>query len=302
VIGYPLVTVSVFIGIAVMLFAADLFAHKKKEAVSFKSSVMWSLIYIAGAMCFAAFLYFYHGQQAASLFLTGYTLEKVLAFDNLFVFSLIFAYFKIPAPDRHAALHWGIIGAIVFRLVFVVIGVESMSLFGPVMEFIFACLIAFTIYLIVKSGDDEADYDNVWYVKYIRRHFPSVTPFIIAICAIEISDIMFAFDSVPAVIAVTKDPLLIYSSMIFAILGLRSLYFVIDSLSSCLRYMDASIICVLSFISIKLAAHSITGFHIEANHSLIVVISILSVGIILSLFKGSDHEKEPNTEASSKAS
>ncbi len=289
-IGFPPLTVAVFLVSAAALFAIDVSTHKRGEPVSFKSAVVWSVVYIASALCFAGFLFVEHGKEAASLFITGYTLEKVLAFDNLFVFSLIFTYFKIPTSDRHSALHWGIVGAIVFRLLFVVLGVGSMALFGPVMEFIFAALIAYTIYLIVKSGDSETDYNSAWYVKRIRKYAPNVTPFIIAICVIEISDIMFAFDSVPAIIAVTKDPLLIYSSMIFAMLGLRSMYFVIDALTEYLVYLDQAIIGVLAFISLKLAAHATTGFHISANASLSIVLGILSIGVFLSLIKGVRHE------------
>jgi len=280
----------VFIVAASVLLLVDVLSHKRGHVVSLKSSVVWSVIYVASAFCFAGFLYLYQGQESASLFITGYTLEKVLAFDNLFVFSLIFTYFKIPQEDRHSALHWGIAGAIVFRLIFVALGVGSMNLFGPTMELIFSLMIALTIYLIIKSGDDGSDYNDTWYVKYIRRKIPMATPFFIAVCVIEISDILFAFDSVPAVIAVTKDPLLIYSSMIFAILGLRSMYFVIDALSSCLKYMDTAIIFVLGFISAKLAAHSITGFHIGPNQSLIIILSILSIGVISSLLSGGNHE------------
>ncbi len=291
-IGFPTVTISVFLVLAVILFSADVYLHRKKNPISLKSAIIWSLIYIAAAFLFAGFLYIYHGNQAASLFLTGYTLEKVLAFDNLFVFSLIFAYFKIPSHERHQALHWGIAGAVVFRFIFVVIGVGSLSFFGPVMEFIFACLIAFTIYLIIKSDDDDVDYNNAWYIKLLRKYFPSVTTFFIAVFVIEVSDIMFAFDSVPAIIAVTKDPLLIYSSMMFAILGLRWMYFVIDSLSSLLVYMDQAIICVLGFISLKLGAHALTGFHINEMISLYIILSILTAGILLSLLRGGKNEQD----------
>lgn len=291
-IGFPLVTTGLFIALSLSMLTFDVMSHNHRGVVSLKSASMWSVGYIGAAMLFALHLYSSYGKEVASLFITGYTLEKVLAFDNLFVFSLIFTYFKIPQKDRHAALHWGIMGAVVFRLIFVVLGVGSMAIFGPVMEFIFACLIAYTIYLIIKSGDDSEDYDNAWYVKKIKRRFPTVTTFVIAVCVIEVSDIMFAFDSVPAIIAVTKDPLLIYSSMIFAILGLRSMFFVIDALKSYLRYLEQAIIVVLGFISVKLALHAITGFHIDAMTSLFIILFILTAGIVASFIGGVEHEKQ----------
>ncbi len=283
-IGFPPLTIFIFCAIVVVLLLVDMFYHRKGEPVSFKSAVLWSLFYVAASMCFAGYLFVSHGKESANLFLTGYTLEKVLAFDNLFVFSMIFAYFKIPPKDQHAALHWGIAGAIVFRLLFVFFGVSSMHLFGPVMELVFAGLIAGSVYIMLISGDDEScDYNNAAYIRLLRKFFPTVTPLFVAIVAIEVSDIMFSFDSVPAIIAVTKDPLLIYSAMIFAILGLRSMYFVISSMSQLLVYMDIAVMFVLSFIAIKLGLHSLTGIHIDPNTSLIVVLSILSVGVIASL-------------------
>jgi len=290
-IGFPVATVAIFLISTVFLFTIDVLVHKRGEAVSLTSALLWSMVYITSAGMFASYLFYAHGGSAASLFVTGYALEKVLAFDNLFVFSLIFTYFKISSSDRHSALHWGIAGAIVFRLIFVALGVGSMVLIGPLMELVFAALIAYTIYLILTSNDDGADYNNAWYVVRIKRLFPKASVFVIAVCVIEVSDILFAFDSVPAIIAVTKDPLLIYSSMIYAILGLRSMYFVIDALKNYLIYLNATIVVVLSFISGKLAIHAIAGVQISPQNSLIIILSILAVGIALSLCKGVNYEK-----------
>lgn len=284
-IGFPPVTVALFLLSVAMLVAVDVSSHKRGEAVSLSSAIKWTVIYIAAAGLFAVHLYSSHGSEPASLFITGYTLEKVLAFDNLFVFSLIFSYFKLPEADRHAALHWGIMGAVVFRLIFVALGVGSLALFGPFMELVFAAIIAYTIYLIITSDEEDADYNNAWYVVRLRRVFPNVSIFIITICVIEVSDVMFAFDSVPAIIAVTRDPLLVYTSMIYAILGLRSMYFVIEALKKYLTYLDQTIIVVLAFISAKLAAHALFGYKLEPTHSLVIVLSILVVGTTLSLLK-----------------
>jgi len=291
-IGYPSTTVSIFVTLVIGLLCLDFWTHKKDSVVTLKSAVVWSLFYVACSMAFAGFIYLNHGQESASLFLTGYSLEKVLAFDNLFVFSLIFAYFKIPANKQHAALHWGIAGAIVFRLVFVAIGVGSLNAIGPIVEVIFAVLILASVWMIIKSGDDEnVDYDNAWYTKAVRKVYPGASVLFVTICVIEISDIMFSFDSVPAIIAITKDPLLIYSSMIFAIIGLRSMYFIISALSRFFVYMDQAVCVVLTFIAAKLIAGATMGLHVNPNVSLLIILAILSIGALSSIIIGEKNEK-----------
>lgn len=283
-IGFPPATIAIFISFVIGLLFLDFYCHRKDSVVSLSSAVLWSLFYVACSMVFAGYLYVTHGQESASLFLTGYSLEKVLAFDNLFVFSMIFAYFKIPESQQHSALHWGIAGAIVFRMIFVVIGVTSLNMIGPIVELVFAALIVLSVYLILKSGgDEEVDYYNTWYVKLISKIYPKVSIFFIAVLVIEISDIMFSFDSVPAIIAITKDPVLIYSSMIFAILGLRSMYFIIASLSRFFVYMDKAVVVVLLFIAAKLSASALLDVHIDPNISLFVILGILSLGALSSV-------------------
>ena len=267
-IGFPTITIAVFLAAVVGLLALDFMTHRKHEVVSMKSAVLWSSFYVICAMSFAVFLYVSHGKDAASLFLTGYALEKVLAFDNLFVFAMVFSYFRIPAEKQHAALYWGVAGAIVFRLIFVAIGVSSLELIGPVVELIFAVLILASIYMMMSSGADEmVNYDKTWYVRLIRKVYPGASIFFIAVVAIEISDIMFSFDSVPAIIAVTRDPLLIYSAMIFAILGLRSMYFIIAALARYFVYMEQAVILVLLFIAAKLIFGATLGMHVDPNIS-----------------------------------
>jgi len=290
-VGYPPLTVSIFVTLVIGLLCLDFWTHKKDAVVTLKSAVIWSLFYVACSMAFAGFIYLNHGQESASLFLTGYSLEKVLAFDNLFVFSLIFTYFKIPESKQHSALHWGIAGAIVFRLVFVAIGVGSLNAIGPIVEVVFAVLILASVWMIIKSGDNEnVDYNNAWYTKTIRKVYPGASVLFVAICVIEISDIMFSFDSVPAIIAITKDPLLIYSSMIFAIIGLRSMYFIISALSRFFVYMDQAVCVVLTFIAAKLIVGATIGFHVDPNASLVIILAILSIGALSSVIIGEKNE------------
>lgn len=279
-----MLTLMIFIGAVISLLAIDSIGHNSHEVVTLKSATTWTVFYIACAMAFAGYLYLARGSEQASLFLTGYTLEKVLAFDNLFVFSLIFAYFKIPPEKQHAALYWGIGGAIVFRLIFVILGVSMLESIGPIIEVLFAMLILMSVALIIKSGDeDDVNYDDKWYVRGVRKIFPKAGVFFVCICVIEISDILFSFDSVPAIIAITKDPLLIYSSMIFAILGLRSMYFMIAALERFFIHMDTAVICVLLFIAGKLLMGALFSIHIGPVLSLSVILLMLIGGIVASI-------------------
>lgn len=280
-----MLTLMIFVGAVPCLLMIDWIGHNNHEVVTLKSASIWSLFYVMCAMAFAAYLYFARGSEQASLFLTGYTLEKVLAFDNLFVFSLIFAYFKIPPEKQHAALYWGIGGAIVFRLIFVVMGVSMLDAIGPIVEVVFAILILLSVAMIVKSGGDDnnIDYNKTWYVKAVRKIYPKAGVFFVCICVIEISDILFSFDSVPAIIAITKDPLLIYSAMIFAILGLRSMYFMIAALERFFTHMDTAVICVLLFIVGKLLMGAIFSIHIGPVLSFSVIMLMLIGGIVASL-------------------
>ncbi len=288
-IGYPPFTIMIFLLLAGGMLTLDFTIHAVAKKVTLTSAVKWTVFYITAALGFAGFLFLEHGQESASLFLTGYTLEKVLAFDNLFVFSLIFAYFKIPESRQHSALHWGIAGAIVFRLLFVVLGVSAMDAIGPFVEVIFAILILLSVGMIINASDDEpVNYDNAWYTRAIRKIYPKASVFFIAICVLEISDILFSFDSVPAIIAITKDPLLIYSSMIFAILGLRSMYFIIAALSRFFVYMDQAVICVLVFIAAKLLGGALFDVHLNPNFSLAIILATLTIGGLASVLKKED--------------
>lgn len=281
--------IILFVIICVGLLSVDFIVHRKPKVMPLSSAIAWSAIYISAAMVFAWYLYNQVSPESASLFLTGYALEKALAFDNLFVFSIIFTYFGIGHDKQHAALHWGIAGAIVFRFIFVALGVSLEGLIGPLVELVFAGMIIFSIYMIVSAKDEDVDYEKIWYVVKLKQWFPSITTFAIAVCVIEISDVLFSFDSVPAILAVTKDPFLVYSAMIFAILGLRSMYFVISALSRALKYIDDAVIVILSFIAGKLILSAIFGLHIDANTSLLIVLSILTVGVVASLIRGKNH-------------
>jgi len=324
-------TAIVFVIFAAAAFAVDFFAHKKDEKISLKQAAIWSIFWIAVSVAFGGYLYFARGSEMMSLYFAGYILEKSLSVDNLFVMMAIFSWFKIPEIYRHRVLYFGIIGAVIFRLVFVAVGTSLLGI-SPWMEFVFAIMVAYSAVMMKKDDDEEEmeDYSNHLAYRAVYRFFPVfprllghsffvrnqeistqisadekaklqnqisklnakwiATPLFLCLCVIELSDVMFAFDSVPAVIAVSKDPLIVYSAMIFAILGLRTLYFVLEALKDYLAYLEKAVIALLFFIAAKLALNASAhifhhGFEISAQASLWVILAVLGVGIFASLFK-----------------
>jgi len=326
-LGFPPLTLAVFAGLALGALLLDMVTHRANRPVSLARASVWSVFWIALSLGFAAFLYVQHGTHTASLFLTGYALEKVLSVDNLFVFMAIFTWFKVPDQLRHRVLYWGVVGAIVLRGVFVLIGTGLLA-FGPWVEVLFAVIVAWTAVMMLKGGGGEKIQENysqhiacrvatrlfpVWPKLHGTHFFVSrnaleaeltkpgnqgialpakgavfATPLFLCLVVVEVSDLLFAFDSVPAVIAVSREPLIVYSAMLFAILGLRSLYFVLEALKRYLAHLEKAVIALLFFIAAKLglnATHHLFdhGYEIDPNTSLLVVMAVLSAGIAASL-------------------
>lgn len=334
-IGFPPVTIAVFAVLAICALAVDLYTHKADKPVSLTNASLWSVFWVAVSLAFAGFLYVSHGSEVASLFVTGYALEKVLSVDNLFVFMAIFAWFKVPNEFRHRVLYWGIIGAIVFRGIFVTIGTGLLA-FGPWVEIVFALVVVWTAIMMLRSGgdDEEEDYSNHMAYRFGKKLFPVwpklhghnffikrseveeelkkpenagmtvaqkgtlfATPLFLCVLVVEVSDILFAFDSVPAVIAVSREPLIVYSAMIFAILGLRTMYFVLEALKRYLVHLEKAVVALLFFIGGKLALNATNhmfehGVTIDPNTSLLVVMVVLAIGIGASfIFPEKDDEQ-----------
>nr|WP_241022420.1 TerC/Alx family metal homeostasis membrane protein [Burkholderia sp. Se-20373] len=317
---------AVFIGLALAALVLDMVTHRDDKPITLARASIWSVFWVAISVAFAGFLYVQHGAEVASLFLTGYALEKVLSVDNLFVFMAIFAWFKVPDGMRHRILHWGIIGAIVFRGVFVVIGTGLLA-FGPWVEIVFALIVAWTAVMMLKGGDDDdeaKDYSQHLACRFAKKLFPVwprlhghkffvsrkqleaeartaerdmslaakgglfATPLFLCLVVIEVSDVLFAFDSVPAVIAVSREPLIVYSAMLFAILGLRTLYFVLEALKRYVVHLEKAVVVLLFFIAAKLGLNATDhlfhhGISISPNTSLLIVMVVLAIGILASV-------------------
>ena len=336
-LGFPIQTTIVFVCLLVGALFIDLFTHRKDKVISLRSAILWSVFWIVISLLFAVYLFYSYGSEVGSLFITGYALEKVLSIDNLFVMMAIFSWFSIPSKYWHRILYWGIIGAIIFRGIFVIIGTGLLSL-GSYVELIFAFVVGWTALMMLKNDDKDEkieDYSQHLAYRLVKRIFPVwpkiyghnffinkkqvneelakpenkdlvinssakatifATPLLLCLAVIEISDVMFAFDSVPAVIAVSREPLIIYSAMMFAILGLRSMYFVLDALKRYLVHLEKSVMVILFFIALKLFLNATDhlwghGYNISATTSLIIVLTILALGIIASLLFPSKSEE-----------
>lgn len=334
--GFPLETIFIFFAVISLSIYVDLISHKHTREISVSDATKWSIFWVVLALAFYGYLWGRFSKEWADLYLAGYFLEKSLSVDNLMVFMAIFASFGITSGLQHRILYWGILGALVFRAIFVLIG-TSLFLASPWVGFVFAALVAWSAIQMLKSSGDGSeieDYSDHWSVRltgkmmpiYTRLHFDRfmirhkelldngqtqavtrngaiyATPAFLCLATIETSDIAFSFDSVPAVIAVTQEPLLVYAAMIFAILGLRSLYFVLAALTRYLVHLEKAVIALLFFIAVKMVLqswnHAIgdTGLHISPGVSLMVVFGTLSIGIIASLIFPEKKDEEGTQE------
>jgi tellurite resistance protein TerC len=278
----------------------DLRAHKKEKAISVKDAAGWSFIWVVCALLFAAYIYWSQGAEAGSLYVTGYVLEKALAVDNLFAFFLIFKSFGLTSiqnqPLQHRILYWGILGAILFRIVFLGLGAFIVNL-SPYVLVGFALVVLGTVWKMWKGGDDdeEEDYTNHWSVNMVKkftkvnpsieshRFFTNgVTPLFLCLVCIEVCDVIFAFDSMPVIVAVVKDPYLMITSSLWAAAGLRSLYFLLIAAQNKFWALERAVMVLLVFVAFKLIG-SAFHFHLPNAVSLAIVAAILSSGIIWSL-------------------
>ena len=295
------------IGVCICLYV-DLRAHRGDEPVSTKSAIRWCIFWESLAWVFAGYIWLTHGGNDASLFMTGYWLEKSLSVDNLFVMMAIFSSFAVKDEYQHRVLFYGILGALILRMVFVAAGSTIIKVFGPYALAGFGIFVLWSAWKMWQSmnSKNEAieDYSNHWSVTYTRRFFPihnkmdghnffirieengkmilKATPLFLCLVVVELSDVMFAFDSVPAVIAITRDPFLVYTSNIFAILGLRSMFFLLAAAKRYLCHLEKSVVVILVYIGIKMLLDVVADWHISPFFSLGVVVFLLVGGILAS--------------------
>ncbi len=289
----------VFWGIVAFLFFIDLYlSERKTEKVSLKSSLIWSTIWTIAALIFNAFIYYDLGKTKAIEFLTGYIIERSLSFDNLFVFLLIFEVMHIKPENQPHVLKWGILSAIVFRIVFIVAGVGLVNLFEPII-YVFGLILLYAAYKMAFGGEQKINVEHNWLVRLAKKYMnldaeykgkkffiskngkKFATTIFLTFLLIESSDIVFAVDSIPAIIAITKDTFIIISSNIFAILGLRALYFALAALNELFIYLKYGVAIILFYVGVKMITAEL--YHVPTEYSLIAILAILAGSIVLSL-------------------
>jgi tellurite resistance protein TerC len=274
--------------------------NRKAHTISLKEAIGWSIVWTVLALAFNVGVYFWSGSTKALEFLTGYLIERALSFDNIFVFVLIFSYFGVPPRYHHRALFWGVVGALVTRSIFIAAGTALISRFEWVL-YLFGVILIISGWKMLSSDSLEVHPDKNLFIRTARRLFPvapgfdtgkffvrlggrlHLTPLFLVLLTIETTDIVFAVDSIPAVFGVTQDPFIVYSSNVFAILGLRATYFLLAGVMDTFHYLSHGLSFVLIFIGLKMLLDHFVPVPIGV--SLLVVGVILAVAIVASLVK-----------------
>jgi tellurite resistance protein TerC len=315
-LGTPTYFWLAFVGIVVALLAFDLgILHKEDKEITARESFVLYAGYVAVAVAFGAWVWWSRGGQSGIEFYTGYVIEQSLAMDNIFVIATIFGYFAVPREYQHRVLFWGIIGAIVMRAIMIGFGAALVTQFNWIL-YVFGAFLVFTGIKMFTATDEASDFDNNKVLKWLRGHFnitdklhghdftvkrpdPKtgkivtwLTPLAVALILVEFVDLIFAVDSVPAIFAVTLDPFIVYTSNIFAILGLRSLYFALAAAMHRFAYLKISLAVILTLVGIKIFLVPL-GIKIDTLFSLVATLGILAAGILYSLWKTRNEVSDP---------
>lgn len=280
------------------MLAIDLWVlHRPARAVEFREALGWSMLWIALAAGFAVLVYFWHGRVAGLEFVTGYVIELSLSVDNLFVFLLIFRYFRAPAEYQHQVLFWGIVGALVMRGVFILAGVGLIRQFHWII-YIFGAFLVYGGARLMRQGSVEVHPERNPVLRLFRRWVPVTedyeggrffvrrpglyaTPLLVVLLVVETTDVLFAVDSIPAVLAITLNTFIVYTSNVFAVLGLRSMYFALAGMMEMFEYLHYGLSVILIFVGVKmLASHY---YQIPTSITLAIVAVILLVSVLASV-------------------
>ena len=305
-VGTPAMWVG-FLVFVLALLALDLGVfHRKAHEVTLKEAAGWSVVWIGLAAVFNVGVYFLFGPDRAVEFATGYLIEKALAVDNIFVFVILFSYFAVPAVLQHRVLFWGILGALVMRAGFILAGGAFLQKYHFAIYVFGAILILTGVKLLVQKEKEE-DLGNSFFVRALKKIFPVTdgfrgdrfivkeggkrlaTPLLLALLTVELTDVVFAIDSIPAIFAVTRDPFIVFTSNIFAILGLRSLYFLLAGVVKKFHYLKTGLAFILVFVGAKMALTDL--YKVPVLASLGVIAGILAASVIASVIKVSRDER-----------
>jgi tellurite resistance protein TerC len=299
--------------VSVLLVGDLLLVHRRPHVPTTKEAAIESAVWIGIGVAFTGFMWWWHGQQAAGEYISGYLIEKSLSVDNVFVWSLIMSFFAVPRAYQFRVLFWGVFGALVLRFAFIFAGVELINRFEWLL-FVFGAFLLFTAFRIARGGSEEVHPDQNPMLKLVRKVVPSTneyngqkmfirkngkllaTPLFAVLIVIESSDVVFAVDSIPAILAVSREQFIVFSSNVFAILGLRALYFLLADLRERFTYLQQGLAVILAFVGIKMIIAE--WYHIPTFASLAFIAVVLGVSIWVSIKKTAPEEREARVEAS----
>lgn len=281
-----------------LMLGLDLGLHRRRPVMGIKQAVAWTVFWVLLAAGFALLVYFVEGRALALQFVTGYVVEESLSVDNLFVFLILFRFFQVPREHQHKVLLWGVLGALVMRLIFILVGVSLLRRF-EFFIYIFGAILIYSGIGLLRGHEPDVDPEKNIVLKFFRRHFPVTsnfdnanfftrqngkllaTPLFLTLLVIETTDLIFAVDSIPAILAISRDAFIVYTSNVFAILGLRSLYFALEHFFSKFRFLHYGLAVVLILVGLKM----LVSHYYEPSLGITLgsVLGILAVAVVASL-------------------
>jgi tellurite resistance protein TerC len=294
----PLWAWGAVLAVILVMLAVDLLAHRQAHVVSVKEAATWSAVWVSLGLAFGGIVWWAYGAQAGGEYYAGYLIEKSLAVDNVFVFALIFTYFAVPREYQHRVLFYGVLGALVFRAIFIAGGVVLIENFAWIL-YVFGAFLVFTGWKMFTHRNDEMDPSRNPVLRLVKRWVPSTdeydgqkfwvrragkwvaTPLFTVLVLVETTDIIFAVDSIPAIFAVTREPFLVFTSNAFAILGLRAMYFLLADLIHRFVYLKAGLAAILVFVGVKMLLLDV--WKVPIWLSLTVIATCITVAVVASL-------------------
>lgn len=285
--------------------------HRKAHAVSMKEAMVWSIVWVTLSLLFNAGVFIFAGPRSGLEFLTGYVIEKALSVDNIFVFVMIFSYFGVPKHYQHKVLFWGVLGALVMRAAFIVAGVALINQFSWIL-YIFGLILIVSGYKMAVQKETQVHPDRNIFIRLAKKFFPVttgydtprffmrqngklfITPLFLVLVTVETTDLVFAVDSIPAIFAITRDPFIVYSSNVFAILGLRAMYFLLAGVIDTFHYLKNGLSIVLIFVGIKMLIAEF--YHLPILLSLLVIVIVLGLSVWMSIVRNRRLAREREKE------
>lgn len=280
------------------MVAVDIGLHRRRPTMTFRQAVGWTIFWVLLAAAFAGLVYLWHGHGAMLQFVTGYVVEESLSVDNLFVFLILFRYFRVPSDSQHKVLIWGVLGALVMRLIFILVGVSLLKRFEFII-YVFGAILIYSGIGLLRSSEPDVDPEKNLVLRLFRRFFPITenfegknffvkrdgswiaTPLFLSLLVVETTDLIFAVDSIPAILAISRDAFIVYTSNVFAVLGLRSLYFALEHFFGMFRFLHYALSVILMLIGVKMLISHF--YEAPLGITLGVVIGILGVSVGASL-------------------